>query len=50
MIHAQVHDGNNFDIYSKNPCKHNKLFQVKYTYKFKLRIFFLFLPELNYLM
>ncbi len=26
----------NFDIYLKNPCKHNKQFQVKYTYKFKL--------------
>ncbi len=26
----------NFDIHLKNPCKHNKQFQVKYTYKFNL--------------
>ncbi len=39
IIHAPVHDGKNeinFGIYVKNPCKHNKQFQVKYTYKFKL--------------
>ncbi len=26
----------NFDIFLKNPCKHNKHFQVKDTSKFKL--------------
>ncbi len=33
MMGKQDH---NFDIYLNNPCKHNKQFQVKYTYKFKL--------------
>ncbi len=28
FIEKQDH---NFDIYLKNPCKHNKQFQVKYT-------------------
>ncbi len=36
IIHAQVQGDHDFDIYLKNPCKHNKQFQVKYTYKFKL--------------